>query len=182
MRYLIVSLVSILFFIPKVCLSQGISLRNVILNSKNNTLIINISLKFVNSNQIEKLVSKSGLHIIFSTEVKINEKRNWIWDKNLYSKELKFLIKFNPITNKFVLINLSNSKQIKVMCLKSILKRLENISLKIPWWTNYKNTHDYSLILKFSMKKQVPYWLKKILFFWNWDMVPTVTYDIDFKY
>jgi hypothetical protein len=95
---------------------------------------------------------------------------------------LNTLITFNPIKNDFELITKDGSKKITSKSFDNILKKLGHIKLKVPLWKKSQKTKNYSLILKFSLKKQVPFWIEKTLFFWNWNISPNVEYTIDFRY
>jgi hypothetical protein len=157
-------------------------LKNVILDTQKDNLVINISLDFINSKKIENFLIKSGIQVIFYGEIEIVEVRNWLWDRKIYSKSLNTLITFNPIKNDFELITKDGSKKITSKSFDNILKKLGHIKLKVPLWKKSQKTKNYSLILKFSLKKQVPFWIEKTLFFWNWNISPNVEYTIDFRY
>ncbi|WP_459891515.1 DUF4390 domain-containing protein [Desulfothermus okinawensis] len=169
------------FLFPVNSFSQGITLKNVILNANNQDVNIQISLNVIDPNKLQKIITDNKLQAVFSCDVKIQKDRELFFDKTIISKKLEWLIFFNPINNQFTLKD-KNGKIYSTNSLDTLLKKISNLNLKFPIWTTPTGKGKYHLILQFSLKRKVPYWIEKTLFFWNFDITPPSEYYIDFKF
>jgi len=178
----------IIFFLSLACLiipsrafSQHITLENIILNTSNKNVSIQISLDVTEPDKLQKIIKENKFQVVFSYHIEIQKKVKFFFDKTVFSKDRELNIFFNPINNKFS-IRKKNKLIFSTDSIDKLLEKISTINLKLPIWRRPTGKKKYVLILKFSLKKKVPYWIEKTLFFWNFDITPPSKYYIDFKF
>ncbi len=181
MKYFISIFLSILILVPVCSFAQGMVLNNVILNTTDRYMTLHISLTFLNEKKIENILKKKAVEVAFKGNIKIEKDRMWFFDKTIYTKEISATIIYDPIKNEYI-VHKKNKDVFRNGSIKKVLKYLSNITLNIPLWTHPKGRDNCRVILKFYLKKNVPYWIEKSLFFWNFNLIPPVEYSIDFKF
>ncbi|GAB6163220.1 hypothetical protein JCM12298_23800 [Desulfothermus naphthae] len=162
-------------------LPQSINLENVILNTSNKNVSIQIFLDIIDPKKLHKIIKHNKFQIVFSYHVEIQKKVRFFFDKTVFSRDREWSICFNPINNKFSLRR-KNKQIYSTDSLDKLLEKIRIITLKLPIWTTPTGKEKYDLILKFGLKKKVPYWIEKTLFFWNFNITPPSEYHIDFKF
>lgn len=75
------------FLFPVNSFSQGITLKNVILNANNQDVNIQISLNVIDPNKLQKIITDNKLQAVFSCDVKIQKDRELFFDKTIISKK-----------------------------------------------------------------------------------------------
>ena len=162
-------------------LPQSINLENVILNTSNKNVSIQIFLDIIDPKKLHKIIKHNKFQIVFSYHVEIQKKVRFFFDKTVFSRDREWSICFNPINNKFSLRR-KNKQIYSTDSLDKLLDKIRTITLKLPIWATPTGKEKYDLILKFGLKKKVPYWIEKTLFFWNFNITPPSEYHIDFKF
>ena len=180
-RLIVFWVLAICLVLPAKAFSQDITLENVILNTSNENVSIQISLDIIDPEKFQKIIKDNKFQVVFSYHVEIQKKIKFFFDKTVFSKDQELNIFFNPISNKFSLRK-KNKSIYSTNSINKLIEKISTINLKLPIWTTPTGEEKYDLILRFSLKKKVPYWIEKTLFFWNFDITPPSEYHINFKF
>lgn len=180
-RLIVFWVLAICLVLPAKAFSQDITLENVILNTSNKNVSIQISLDIIDPEKFQKIIKDNKFQVVFSYHVEIQKKIKFFFDKTVFSKDQELNIFFNPINNKFS-IRKKNKSIYSTNSINKLIEKISTINLKLPIWTTPTGEEKYDLILRFFFKKKVPYWIEKTLFFWNFDITPPSEYHINFKF
>ncbi len=163
---------------------QSILLQNVVLDSDSQFLSISVSLEFVNLHQLESILKQSGYPVIMEGKIEIKKERPLFWDKTMMQREIKYSVVYNPLTDKFVLRDLFTKKIVVCGSFEDIIEKMRFLRLKVRLWnSSRKGGGDrYLLDLTFVLKKKVPWWMEKLLFFKSFNISPPQSYSITFRY
>jgi hypothetical protein len=65
----------------------------------------------------------------------------------------------------------------------ALLSRLNRIRIPLCPWKEISGGEKYSVTLEAELKVEgIPDWIRNTLFFWSWDMVEPVYYEMQFDY
>jgi hypothetical protein len=163
--------------------SHEISLRNIILGNVAGK--INLRYELYNSNW-ESLTRylNDGANLVLECKAKISKVRIMWMDQVKLSKKLIFELKYNPLSQEYILHNLTQKRTMHNSDLGTLLKgNWSRLTMDLGAWKSLKKGADYIFNLKIRFKKSdIPKWLKNALFFWSWDVLPEIEYQITFEY
>ncbi len=163
---------------------QSILLQNVVLDSDTHHLSISVAMEFVGIQQLESILKQRGYPVIMDAHIAIKKVRPLFWNKTMFHTEVRYSIVYNPLTNKFVLANPVNRKILVSGSFGEVIKRMKTFRIKVGLWNNGgKGKGDtYLLELQFVLKKDVPWWMEKLLFFKSFNISSPQSYSITFRY
>ncbi len=180
-KYLILNL---MFFLLFCCFSLGYSqefyLNNLILDNINGKIQIRFSLDITKTN---KLISylKNGVSLRLKCKVELRREKKLWWDSTVYSRQKMFTLSYNPLTKDFIISSgLSFSERDRD--LKSLFDRVwKKLVINLGTWKRLKKGKKYIFQIALTMERSdIPAWIKKVLFFINWDVIAKKTYRVKF--
>ncbi len=165
--------------IPAITFSQSISLEKIVIDTSDKNMTINTTVNFLGIKKIVDFLIKDGTQILYEADVKIERQRKWFFDKKIFEKNINYIISFDPIQNEYVV---KGDKDIEAKSLNYILEQIKTLRINVPLWRRKKDIQQYNLIVNFHLKKKVPYWIEKTLFFWSFEITPPVEQVITFSF
>ena len=160
--------------------SQEFYLNNLILDNINGKIQIRFSLDIGNS---DKLISylKEGIILKLNCKAQLREDRRFWKDRLIYVKKKEFKISFNPLTKEYIISSGKNFSE-RDKNLDQLFKRVwEKLIIDLGSWQNLKKNKKYIFQLSLKMvRSDIPKWMKRILFFINWDVISEKEYRIKF--
>ncbi len=178
-RFVIFVIISF-FLLLSSSFSQEFYLNNLILDNINGKIQIRFSLDIENS---KKLISylRNGIILKLNCKAQLREERKFWRDKLIYVKEKEFKILFNPLTKEYIISSGKNFSE-RDKNLDRLFKRVwEKLVINLGNWKSLKKHKKYIFQLSLRMaRSDIPKWVKKILFFINWDVISEKEYRIKF--
>jgi len=172
-----------LFFLEgPVAQAQGIVLKNVVLDSTSHLLSISISLEFVRPNALEMLLKKTGYPVVMEGDIEIKRVRPLLWDRTIVKRYVRYSLVHNPLTDRFVLTDLSTRHVLVCGSFEDVLEKMRFLRLKVKLWRPVSATRDYVLSIRLVLKRQVPWWMERLLFFRSFNISSPQSYSISFRY
>lgn len=113
----------------------------------------------------------------------IYRQRSYWFDDLLGSGEYSCQIGFDSLDKEFIL-QIRGGETLKGPELGPLLEQAwERLRLPLCSWGRLERGKAYSLEIQVSLgSTEVPDWVTKALFFWNWEDGPSATYKLDFRY
>ncbi|MFP4392368.1 MAG: DUF4390 domain-containing protein [Desulfohalobiaceae bacterium] len=163
--------------------AQDLEFQNVVLDNVSGSIQVNFGIEVLDVHALEEHLSE-GLVLQMVCKAKLIRNRRWWMDKLLHQEEQKFELKSQPLQDSYVLQRKGWENNLKDQDLGQLLnKAWSRLRLQLGSWEELKSGEDYAIELHLSLKRSnVPWWLRKSLFFWSWDLVPEKNYRMDFKY
>lgn len=115
---------------------------------------------------------------------KLYQRRIGFWDTFLAEAEYASDLTGKPIARECVLTDQRGDHVIEFSELPHELNRFwSRLSLPMIDWASVERGKAYRVVFKFSVTRtNIPGWVSKPLFFVSWDLVPEVSYVLDFDF
>ncbi len=174
------------FFLGTWCNSlwaQDLVLKNLVLDNVAGEIQLRFGIDTLEAEKLHKYLRDSVTLRLKCEAFLLKDRQLW-WDQDLAHDQCIFKIKQNPITQKYSLVDLKTEKEYTESSLESLLKHhITRLRLHLGVWQTLQKGEKYAIKLLVSLKRSgFPGWVKKCLFFWSWDIVPTQKYRMDFTY
>jgi hypothetical protein len=163
--------------------AQEIELNNLVLDSSQAG---HIRVRFGLSCPVDPLLQAldSGAKVRFDFEARLYRERPLLWDEFKGSARKGYTLFSQALSQEFVLMGPSDDKQVSGPELGALFKRSwSGLKLDLGPWQGLKPGSAYMIDLSIHCQRvDVPLWLRRALFFWSWDVLPSSTYQLRFEY
>lgn len=168
---------------PKQIQAQDLELQDMALDNVSGSIQLSYGVEVLDVQALEERLSE-GLVLQMQCRARLIRDRHWWMDALLQDKELVFELKSQPLQGSFQLINKAKGNTLKNQDLNKLLhKAWSGLKMHLGNWQELEPGQEYAVELSLTLKRSnVPWWLRKSLFFWSWDLVPEKKYRMDFKY
>lgn len=168
---------------PSQVRAQDLELKNMALDNVSGSIQLSYGIQVLEVQALEEHLSE-GLVLRLQCRAKLIRDRRWWWDALLQEEQQEFQLRTQRLQGKYVLSSKQQDKALKGKDLGQLLQRgWSGMKLRLGKWEQLEPEQDYAVVIKLSLKRSnVPWWLRKALFFWSWDVVPEQKYRMDFKY
>lgn len=100
-------------------------------------------------------------------------KRDWLWNKSIYEEKIIYRLNYQPLTENYLIINLTNGLRDSNNNLELMLKKISSIS-KLGLFNKSILEKNKDYLLRFKIKlntKSLPVPIRSLLYFYDeWDM------------
>lgn len=96
-----------------------------------------------------------GIPLRIDIEIKIIEKRKWLWDKTLLSKMIIFRLSYQPLTSYYIVTNISNGRRQQFSDFNEVLDYLGEIrDYRLVEFGNIPHSSRYTGLLRAKLNIQ----------------------------
>lgn len=162
---------------------KDLVLKNLVLDNVDGQIQLRFGIDPLEPEKLHKYLSDSVTLRLECKAFLFKERKLWL-DKGLDHDHCVFRIKQNPITQKYSVFDAESEKEYTGNSLETLMKRhITKLRLNLGVWQTLQKGEKYAIELLVSLKRAgFPGWVKKCLFFWSWDIVPTQKYRMNFTY
>jgi len=159
-------------------------LTDIVVTNTRDDLLVYFSVTECFTDEMEKAIN-NGVRTIFTFFVKLNEVRDWWWDKDIADLKVSNEIKYDGLKKVYTL-RLSSPEE-RVVDVKNFeeAKRLmsEIVGLKVTELRNLQRGNRYQISMMAELEKiRLPFYFHYVFFFLSlWDF-ETDWYTVDFRY
>lgn len=168
---------------PDRSLAQELVLNNLVVDNQAGEILVRFGVEVEGSDQLADVL-KEGESLGLSCSVALLRQRALWFDQTVYAADVDLFLRYDPLGKQFV-AELPGSDASRAHADLAVLlsKAWSEIALGLGPWKNLSRGREYSLMLEISLNRlDVPVWLKKSLFFWDWEAAPTTHYQLEFTY
>jgi hypothetical protein len=160
------------------------SLSDIVVSNTRDHLLVYFTVQNCFTQEMNEAID-SGLNTTFTFYVKLYERRNILWDKEIADVKISHSIKFDSLKGVYeVRFSEENNKVVTVRNFDEAKKLMAQVaSLKVMPLYKLKKGSRYQLQMMAELDKiQLPFYLHYVLFFLSlWDF-KTDWYAVDFRY
>jgi len=161
---------------------NGVELRGFVLGNSNATAEIRFGLHFTHPGEIIKALDE-GETLELVCKAKLHRIRSFIWDDNIGEGEYTCVLYKEMLKGKYVLECPQGNRVMQNTQGEAFFSRLSRIRIPLCPWEKISGGGKYSVTLEAELKVEgIPDWIRNTLFFWSWDMVEPVYYEMQFDY
>lgn len=182
-RPILVLAVALVLACPARSLAQELVLSNLVVDNQAGEILVRFGVEVEGSDRIADIL-KEGESLGLSCSVALLRQRSLWFDQTVYSADLELFLRYDPLGKQFV-AELPGSDVARAHADLAVLlsKAWSEIVLGLGPWKDLSRGKEYSLMLEIRLNRlDVPVWLKKSLFFWDWEAAPTTHYQLEFTY
>ncbi|WP_187170519.1 DUF4390 domain-containing protein [Salidesulfovibrio onnuriiensis] len=127
---------------------------------------------------------RNGVPLRLTCEARLSRDRKCWFGELLGNREMDNLISYDSLQKEFVLHPGGESRELRGPELAPLLEeRWAEMILPLGKWDLLRRGESYSLQVKVALNRtEVPDWVSRALFFWDWGDGPSTSYKLDFRF
>lgn len=168
---------------PGRSLAQELVLVNLVVDNHAGAILVRFGVKVEGTDRVAELL-KDGESLGLNCSISLQRSRSLWVDKTAGEAELYLSLRYDPLSKQFVAESPGDEPPMVHPDLTALLDRAwSEISLELGSWKNLVRGKEYNLRLEIRLDREdVPIWLKRSLFFWDWEAAPATHYQLEFTY
>ena len=159
-------------------------LTDIVVTNTRDDLLVYFSVADCFTEDMEKAIN-NGVSTIFTFFVKLNEVRDWWWDKEIADIKVSHEIKYDSLKKVYILrLSSADNKVVYVKEFEEAKKLMsEIVGLKVTELRNLQRGNRYQISMMAELDKiRLPFYFHYVFFFLSlWDF-ETDWYTVDFRY
>jgi hypothetical protein len=159
-------------------------LTDIVVTNTRDDLLVYFSVADCFTEDMEKAIN-NGVSTIFTFFVKLNEVRDWWWDKEIADIKVSHEIKYDSLKKVYILrLSSPDNKVVYVKEFEEAKKLMsEIVGLKVTELRNLQRGNRYQISMMAELDKiRLPFYFHYVFFFLSlWDF-ETDWYTVDFRY
>ncbi|WP_291329195.1 DUF4390 domain-containing protein [Desulfovibrio sp. UCD-KL4C] len=170
-------------FSPSCANAASLNLKNLVLDNQAGAIMARFGLELKDDTKTEAAL-ENGIKLKLECKAALYLRRSMWPDSKIASKVYTDKLYYSSLSKEFILEKFGNSIALRDKKITMLLQNGWNsIVMDLGPWSSLKRGEQYILKLDVHLDQtDIPQWLKKTLFFWSWDIVPSATYKLDFTY
>lgn len=163
--------------------AQRLGLSNLVVDNQEGRVKVRFGVD-IKAVEAVRQALESGETLALECKARLSRKRDYAWDTEVASMEMVSPLTLHEGGPFEIHLPLGRQERFRGRDLPLVMKEAWGImALDLGSWDSLGKGGAYSLTLEIRMVRQdVSQWLKGALFFWNFDAVPPVKYQLDFSY
>ncbi len=164
-------------------LAQGLDLDNFVLDNQEGRITVRFGVRVLALDELEQALS-DGSSVGLVCKAFVYRKRTLWPDSEIAGTKLVSLLRKRGLDQDFEAVLPDEKEPLRDRDLPVLLEKAwGEINLDLGLWDTLEPGSKYSLQLEISLTRvDVPVWLRYMVFFWSWDVLPSTGYRLDFDY
>lgn len=168
----------------KVAVGAEAYLTDILVTQSKDDLLIYFKVENCFTQEMNEAID-TGINTTFTFFIKLYEKRDFLWDREISDHEINHTIKYDPLKKTYEVrrSEKGNRSEIFKSYEKAQEQMAEIVSLKVTPIKKLERDKRYQIRVMAQLDKiELPFYLEYLLFFLSlWDF-ETEWYGVDFKY
>jgi len=163
--------------------AQQLKLEDFVLDNAEGQLAIRFGVGIQDKERL-RVMLKEGAVVTLTCEATLSDTSGMWLNTTLARQEMVSTLSFNALAREYAIAYEGSPTVYRNANLMRLLSETwERLSLKVGQLANLERGSEYRVDLTVRMRNDnVPPWLSKTLFFWSWDMAPTMRYSMNFVF
>jgi hypothetical protein len=176
-------LVSAMTLWSSAALAQSLELSNLVVDNKAGSLTAHFGVS-VDGVAVLAESLRNGATLALSCKARLSKKSGLFGSPQIAAAGITSHLKYDSLTKEYSLQLPGREAPLKDTGLHDLLRAgWGELTLDMGSWQMLERAQEYTLALDISLQqKDTPNWFKRTLFFWSWDVAPSATYQLHFKY
>jgi len=181
--FLVFLLVSVLSAWAGTAHAQRITLTNLVVDNQEGRVKVRFGLDIKAEAAVSEALTR-GEVLALECKASLARKRDYVWNKDVTRGELLSELVLHEGGPYQIVLPARRQEHYRGRDLALLMKEAwGTLSMDLGEWSHLERGFVYSLSLEIRLvRREVPEWVKNTVFFWNFDVVPPVKYQLDFSY
>ncbi|MDQ7834300.1 MAG: DUF4390 domain-containing protein [Humidesulfovibrio sp.] len=166
-----------------VAAAQSLVLSNLVVDNKAGSLMARFGVSVDGVAELTESL-QSGVTMALTCKAKLNRKSGLFGSPHLTEAESTSRLKFDALTKEYTLSLPGREAPLRNANLQDLLVAgWGGLTLGLGSWTMLERDKEYTLTLDIRLQQtDIPNWFRRTLLFWTWDVAPSASYQLHFKY
>ncbi|OGR35028.1 MAG: hypothetical protein A2051_10460 [Desulfovibrionales bacterium GWA2_65_9] len=180
---LALALAQVLVLWTSAAAAQSLVLSNLVVDNKAGSLTARFGVSVDGVAELAESL-QSGATLALTCKAKLSRKSGLFGSPQLAAAELTSRLKYDALTKEYSLLLPGREGQLKNTGLQELLRAgWGELTLDMGSWQMLERDREYTLTLDTRLHQtDIPNWFRRTLFFWSWDVAPSASYQLHFKY
>jgi hypothetical protein len=167
--------------IPFSAQAQTLSLDNLVLDTQSERIHLRFGLHLTEVEQVQTVLQE-GVDLWMSGTARLVARRFILPNRVLGEKQVEHVLEWNPLAQEFELTLPQKEYLIKNKDLGELLsEQWREITLDLGQMAMLIPGQTYHLELEISLdRRDLPVWMRYVLFFWPWEVIAPIRYELKF--
>jgi len=163
--------------------AQSLVLSNLVVDNQAGTLMARFGVAVDGVAEITESL-QNGATLGLTCKAKLSKNGGLFASPQVAAAEMTSRLKFDSLTREYALVQPGREAPLKNARLDELLRAgWGELTLDMGSWRMLERGQEYTLALDIRLHQtDIPNWFRRTLFFWSWDVAPSTTYQLHFKY
>lgn len=163
--------------------AQSLVLSNMVVDNQAGTLMTRFGVAVDGSATLTDQL-QAGATLALNCKARLAKAGGLLGGANIAEATMQSRVKYDPLTKEYTLQTPGREAPLRNTSLNELLRSgWSDLALDLGPWRQLEGGKDYTVALEIKLSQaEIPSWLKRNLFFWSWDVIPTATYQLHFRY
>ena len=163
--------------------AQSLVLSNLVVDNKAGSLTARFGVSMDDAAELTDSL-QSGATLALTCKARLSRKSGMFGSPDIAAAEITSRLKYDSLTKEYSLALPGREGPLKNVGLHDLLRTgWGELTLDLGPWRMLERDRDYTLTLDLRLyQTDIPNWFRRTLFFWAWDVAPSATYQLHFKY
>ena len=163
--------------------AQGVSLRNLVVDNRGGDIVVRFGVEVDDPDGLARLL-QHGEVLGVRAVADISLIRSYWLNRTIAEAQSAVIFRYDAVNNRYTALTAQGQLVSEHAELATLLsKALAEMSLGLGSWKSLVKDESYRINLEIRLSRvDVPAWLKRTLFFWDFDPTPSTHYQLDFNH
>jgi len=163
--------------------AQSLVLSNLVVDNQAGSLMARYGVAVDGMSEITENL-QNGVTLALSCKAKLTKSKGFFGGPQIAQATMTSRLKYDALTKEYTLTLPGREAPLKNTRLDELLRSgWGALALDMGPWGVLERGQDYSLSLDIKISQtDIPNWFRRTLLFWSWDVIPSTSYQLQFKY
>ena len=159
-----------------------LALDNLVVDSQAERIHLRFGLRLEQPEPVSAVLHE-GVDLWLEGTARLISKRLFLPNRILHEQTFEHVLEWNPLTQEYELTLPQKEHLVKAKELKDLIaEHWREISLEMGEWSLLVPGQTYHMELEVTLdRRDIPIWMRRVLFFWSWDVMTPIRYELEFS-
>jgi hypothetical protein len=166
-----------------VAAAQSLVLSNLVVDNKAGSLMARFGVAVDGVAELTESL-QNGVTLALACKAKLTKKSGLFGSPTLAEAEFSSRLRYDALTKEYTLTLPGREAPLRNAGLGELLGAgWGELALGLGSWSMLERDKEYTLTLDIRLQQtDIPNWFRRTLLFWTWDVAPSASYQLHFKY
>ncbi len=158
-----------------------LALDNLVVDSRAEKIHLRFGLRLEQPEPVVAVLHE-GVDLWLEGTARLISKRLFLPNRTLHEQSFEHVLEWNPLTQEYELTLPQKEHLVKAKELNDLIAmNWGEISLEMGEWSTLESGQTYHMDLEISLdRRDIPVWMRRVLFFWSWEVMTPIRYELEF--
>ena len=185
LRYKVTAVLLVCFFlaltIPREVHCQRLDLSSFLIDTQEDSLLARFSIDIDDFERI-KTALDNGSKVALLCDVSLFRNRVLFWDLSLAGRQVEVGLEKDLLSGEYLIAFPGQKRRLINFEINDFHELFSDMNIELLPLDRLEPGQKYIVRIQVKLiSKGVPKWIKRTLFFWNWDLARSIRYEMEFS-